>query len=93
MACCPGHDDINPSLAIADKTGGGLLVHCHANCDQVDVVAALKTLNLWPGKGDIYPPSRKSRTRKNWQRNFQAALTGEYFKRHQSLEAMRKNHV
>ena len=40
-ARCPGHDGVsNTSLAIT-ATEGQTLVHCHAGCDTVDVLAAL----------------------------------------------------
>ena len=41
-AQCPSHDDRNPSLSISDRPGGGVLVRCHAGCDQAAVWAALK---------------------------------------------------
>jgi len=47
MARCPAHQDRDPSLSIRE-TDGKLLVHCHAGCDQRDVVAALKTGGLRP---------------------------------------------
>jgi hypothetical protein len=47
MACCPAHDDRNPSLSINDRDGH-LLVKCHAGCSQSAVVSALKSRNLWP---------------------------------------------
>ena len=46
VAKCPAHDDFNPSLSLRDS-GGQLLVHCHAGCEQRDVVDALKGLGLW----------------------------------------------
>jgi putative DNA primase/helicase len=47
MACCPAHNDRNPSLSIKDKNGK-ILVHCHAGCEQDAVVDALKARGLWP---------------------------------------------
>jgi putative DNA primase/helicase len=47
-ACCPGHDDHEPSLDIDDAADGKVLVKCRAGCKQEDVVAALKGLGLWP---------------------------------------------
>ena len=41
MACCPAHDDREPSLSIIDGNGGKVLVRCHAGCDQRRVIAAL----------------------------------------------------
>jgi putative DNA primase/helicase len=47
VACCPAHDDSNPSLSIRDADGQ-VLVHCHGGCSQSSVVTALKELGLWP---------------------------------------------
>ena len=60
-ACCPAHDDREPSLSIRDADGK-VLVRCHAGCDQRDVIAALKARGLWDGKA--HSSLRKSRHRK-----------------------------
>ncbi len=39
-ALCPAHDDRNASLVISDGTKG-TLVHCHAGCSTVEVLAAV----------------------------------------------------
>jgi hypothetical protein len=44
-ACCPAHDDRNPSLSITDS-GDKVLVHCHAGCDQKDVLAAIEAKGM-----------------------------------------------
>jgi putative DNA primase/helicase len=46
MACCPAHDDKNPSLALRDQDGKALF-RCHAGCAQDAVREALKALGLW----------------------------------------------
>ena len=46
-ARCPAHDDHSPSLSIRDTDDGTVLVHCHAGCEQEQVIAALRSLNLW----------------------------------------------
>jgi 5S rRNA maturation endonuclease (ribonuclease M5) len=46
MARCPAHDDRNPSLAIREKDGK-VLVHCHAGCNQRDVIEALRSMGVW----------------------------------------------
>ncbi len=51
MARCPAHDDRVPSLAITDTSDGTVLVHCHAGCDQRDVIAALGSRGLWEAIG------------------------------------------
>jgi putative DNA primase/helicase len=47
MARCPAHDDRNPSLSLRDEDGK-VLVHCHAGCQQEQVIEALKEQCLWP---------------------------------------------
>ncbi len=47
MACCPAHQDRDPSLAITDAKDGNVLVRCHAGCDQRDVIEALRARGLW----------------------------------------------
>lgn len=51
-ACCPAHDDREPSLAIRDGDDGRVLVHCHAGCDQRDVIEALHRRGLWDRRQD-----------------------------------------
>ena len=46
VACCPAHDDRNPSLSIT-QTHDRVLVHCFAGCEQRDVLRALTELGLW----------------------------------------------
>ncbi len=41
MACCPAHDDSDPSLAINEANDGRILLHCFAGCPAGDVVAAI----------------------------------------------------
>jgi archaellum biogenesis ATPase FlaH len=40
IACCPAHDDKNPSLSIAEKDGK-ILFKCFAGCSYVQIVQAL----------------------------------------------------
>src|SRR5262245_45778142 len=49
-ACCPAHDDRTPSLSIRDADGK-VLVRCHAGCDQEQVIATLRSLDLWTENG------------------------------------------
>jgi putative DNA primase/helicase len=41
-ACCPAHDDHDPSLSIREGDAGRALLHCFAGCRQEDIIAALK---------------------------------------------------
>ena len=40
MACCPAHDDRNPSLSIREAEDR-VLIHCFAGCPPADVLAAI----------------------------------------------------
>lgn len=51
--CCPAHDDERPSLSITDSKDGKILVKCHANCLQEEVIDELKNLDLWPDAGRV----------------------------------------
>ncbi len=51
MAHCPAHEDQAPSLSISSSPTGKVLVHCHAGCDQRDVIAALRARGLWDTAG------------------------------------------
>ena len=63
VACCPAHDDRNPSLSIT-QTHDRVLVHCFAGCEQRDVLRALTELGLWNRQhqdGRSEPKERYSR--------------------------------
>jgi putative DNA primase/helicase len=47
IARCPAHEDRNPSLSLKDGEDGRTLVHCHAGCEQIAVIDALKARGLW----------------------------------------------
>ena len=47
MARCPAHDDREPSLSIGEADAGKVLIRCHAGCDQVAVIEALRARGLW----------------------------------------------
>jgi DNA primase len=34
IACCPIHEDTQPSLIVEDQQDGRLLFHCHVGCDH-----------------------------------------------------------
>ncbi len=50
-ARCPAHDDRTPSLSIRDADNGKVLIHCHAGCEQEQVIAILRSRGLWTGSG------------------------------------------
>jgi hypothetical protein len=45
-ACCPAHDDRNPSFSVSDKNGK-ILVKCWAGCTQDEVIGTLRGMGLW----------------------------------------------
>ena len=47
IARCPAHEDRSPSMSLREVSGK-VLVHCHAGCEQRDVVNALESRELWP---------------------------------------------
>jgi len=49
-ACCPAHEDRDPSLAIKECSDGRVLVHCFSGCGGADVMGAIG-LTL----SDLYP--------------------------------------
>lgn len=50
-ARCPAHDDSDPSLSLSRGENGRALVHCHAGCNNHDVLAAIgmEMRDLFPG--------------------------------------------
>lgn len=60
VACCPGHEDAHPSLALEERAGR-VLWRCHAGCDQAAVRAALLARGLTPvdlGGSNGHKPAR-----------------------------------
>ena len=65
IACCPGHDDKNPSLVITEKDDR-VLLHCFSHqCDVSDIVHAvgLELSDLFPEQINIEgsKPIKKNR--------------------------------
>jgi putative DNA primase/helicase len=53
MACCPAHNDKNPSLSVTEGDDGRVLLKCHAGCRTEDIVDALglSMADLFPSDG------------------------------------------
>ena len=51
-ACCPAHDDKNPSLAITETSDGTVLLRCWAGCTAQEIVSSigLELRDLFPGE-------------------------------------------
>jgi len=60
IARCPAHEDSSPSLSIAEKSDGRVLIHCHAGCGALAVLDAvgLDYDVLFPPELDNYRASR-----------------------------------
>lgn len=61
-ARCPAHDDRSPSLSIAERDDGALLLRCWSGCEVADVVAAvgLDLRDLFPEREPgQQPPKRR----------------------------------
>ena len=57
LACCPSHDDKNPSLTVRETDEGVILIKCWSGCGANDVVASvgLEMHDLFPN-----PPEHRS---------------------------------
>ena len=40
LACCPAHDDHNPSLSVSEGEAGLILLNCFAGCEPEDALKA-----------------------------------------------------
>ena len=63
VACCPAHDDKNPSLSISEGRQGVVLVKCWSGCSQTEVISALRDRGLWGSepRGDLPRPAMRPR--------------------------------
>ncbi len=65
LAFCPAHPNTKtPALSLKDGSDGKLLVHCFANCDGADVLAALRSRGLLEGRSDWQPDPQMVEQRK-----------------------------
>ena len=42
VACCPIHEDEEPSMVVEDKGDGKVLFHCYVGCDYKDIEEEVK---------------------------------------------------
>lgn len=59
IACCPAHDDRNPSLSVT-QAGDRVLLYCHSGCTQTQVIDALAGRGLWmkkSGRQNVIAPT------------------------------------
>lgn len=95
-ACCPAHEDSDPSLAVHELQDGRILVHCFAGCSASEVVASvgLSLADLFPD-GAINHQLRgwATLTRQERSRKFRDELIVEMGKsmRSQGIKLSRKD--
>ena len=60
-ACCPAHEDNDPSLSIGEGTDGRVLVHCFVGCkfDEIVRELGLEQTDLAPPANDFKPSRNK----------------------------------
>lgn len=56
LACCPAHDDKNPSLTLTHGENGGVVARCHSH--QCDISAIVHAVGL--GWAPWFPPKAPS---------------------------------
>lgn len=72
-ACCPAHDDRNPSFSARDDNGK-TLVKCFSGCTQGEVINALRDLGLWHSASRSQVDASRNRTLKKLIQHHQTNL-------------------
>ena len=72
MACCPAHDDQNPSLSISEGDDSRVLLHCFAGCSVEEITAAieLETKDLFQCSSSIKSSDSKWRRTKSLRKRY-----------------------
>lgn len=64
VACCPAHEDKNPSMTVRELADGMVLIHCFAGCSVESILGAcgLEFDDLFPDKLERdFTPAQKRR--------------------------------
>ncbi|MCE5972438.1 toprim domain-containing protein [Sinirhodobacter sp. WL0062] len=64
VARCPAHGDDKPSLSLAHGADGRLLLRCHAGCEFVSILDALRALGILEGRGAVPKLDQENITRR-----------------------------
>jgi 5S rRNA maturation endonuclease (ribonuclease M5) len=75
IARCPAHDDSKPSLSVRVGESGKLLIHCHAGCEQDDV---LKAISATPQMLDPLREERRDEPAGEWTPRGPAVAVYDY---------------
>lgn len=72
IACCPAHEDQNPSLSISEGDDGKVLLHCFAGCSVKEITAALEleTKDLFHCNSPIKYSKSKRRRAKSLRKRY-----------------------
>lgn len=73
-ACCPAHEDSNPSLSVGVAEDGRYLICCQAGCRTVDVMEAIGL-----GLRDLFPDNLSLRKTADFQPRQPSAARGRAF--------------
>lgn len=78
MACCPAHDDHNPSMHVNVGNDGKILVKCYAGCSTGDICAAVgvKVRDLMPERPGRDGGKGKGKTKAKAQKAASGRKTG-----------------
>lgn len=68
LACCPAHEDRNPSLTLREENDGRILVRCHAECSFEAIVGAVGL-----GYEPWFPPKQETDFKPAVKRAYPAA--------------------
>ncbi|MGO8683065.1 MAG: AAA family ATPase [Thermoleophilia bacterium] len=79
MACCPAHDDREPSLSVAVGENGGIVLHDHAGCETDDILAKIGL-----SMADLMPPNGNG-NHDAWTPRGDAVATYDYHDEHARL--------
>lgn len=62
VACCPAHDDRNPSMTIRETPDGTILMHCFSGCSIHEIADAIGVdlTDLFPPKTDYHSSGPKA---------------------------------
>src|SRR6185503_21138860 len=63
IACCPAHDDKDPSLSINEGDDQRVLIHCHAGCSLEQILSKLR-LQMH----DLFPQDNNGKLHKQGER-------------------------
>jgi len=61
IARCPAHEDRSPSLTVAEKEDGRILIHCHAGCgiEAITGAVGVEITDLFPPRPIEHAPRER----------------------------------